>query len=527
MKRIGGWLALLVLVSAAGVLLARRSGPPTVAVLRPERRDVTRTLAVTGQVEAISNATLSSTLSGVQAQQVLVDKGSRVRAGQPVIVLDDRELRAAVQQAAAQARQAEANLLRARAQAQGAQRSVALAEQALRDSIDLKSQRDQAEANLQAAKARLAQARQNLIRTREGARQQAVRQAQAQLRQAEAQRRQAEAQLRLATLNLKREEELVREGASAPAALDLARANYENASEAVKGAQEQVIAAKEQVEQLAEPRTEDVRQAEAAVREAEAAVAGGQTALRNAERAYQNRTALRQALTAAQTEKLAADANVAAAEADLLRARAAQNQTQTQLSRSVLRAPVTGVVTDRNVEPGETVAAGTALLTIAAPRNLRIKADVDEANLHDIQVGQRAIVALDAYPALRLEGKVVEIVPAANSERGTVEVRIALQKQNDRLLPRLTADVNIVTGRFPGALTLPREAVLDVETLPRARVVENGKVVEKPLRVTAGDAGRVVVLEGLNETADVLANPNEVAVGTEVKTRPAKPEARS
>lgn len=448
MKRFGWLVAIVMVISLGSVVFLRRSGPPTVAVIKPLRRDVTRTLAVTGQVEAIDNANLAAGLSGIQITKMLVDKGDHVTEGQPVLLLDDRELRAAAEQTAAQVRQAEANLLKARAQAQGAGLSVTLAQQAVDDSIELKTQRDQAAANVQAAKERLTQARQNAIRTREGARQQAVRQAQAQLRQ-------AEAQARLAILNFKRSETLFRQGATSQADFDLARTNQENAVETVS-------AAKEQVAQLAEPRTEDVRQAEAAVRESEAALNGAQAALQNAERAYKNRIAVRQALTNSRTEKATAQAGIAVAEADL----------------------------------------------------------------HELKIGQRALIAPDAFPDLRLEGRVAEIIPAANSERGTVEVRIALNDPTEKLLPQLTADVNLITGIYKDALTLPRESLLDADTQPKVRLVENGRVVERALKVVKGDAGRIVVLEGLPADSVVLANPEAAKVGQEVKTTPAKTEAK-
>jgi HlyD family secretion protein len=214
------------------------------------------------------------------------------------------------------------------------------------------------------------------------------------------------------------------------------------------------------------------------------------------------------------------------AEADLLHARAQLDQARTQLSRSVLRAPVTGIVTDRHVEPGETVSAGTTLLTLVAPRNLRVKADIDEANLHDIRVGQRAVVSLDAFPGLKLDGRVSEIVPSADNTRGTVEVRIALDTPSEKLLPQLTTDINIVIGTYKDALTLPRETIQHPDGKASVLVVKAGKVVEQAVSVVGGEAGRMVMTSGVDADAEVIAAPETVKVGDAVEAIPAKMEGR-
>ena len=541
MKR-NTWIIPLVVIGIfVGIVYALTNQPKTVEVIQAKRRDVIRTLAVTGQAEAISNTNLSSTINGIQVLRTLVDKGDIVKAGQPLIELDDRELRAALAKAEAQSRVSEANALKAdanlettlanlkrtNAQSIGSKRSANLAKEALAESLDLKSVRDQAKANVQISKERLAQSTENLTRTREGARLQAVKSAQAEVKR-------LESQLRLATLTLDRSKRLLDEGATSQADTDVARTNVETLNETLNQAKEQVI-------QLAIPRTEDVNQAEAATREAEAAVGNSETSLSNAERAYKNRTTLRQQLNLAETDQRSSSASVDSAEseikqakagviaarADFLQSQANVELAKTQLSKTTLKSPVDGVVTDRKVEPGETVSNTKILLSIATPKRLRIKVDIDETNLHDIQLGQRAVIAPDAYPKLRLEGKVVEIIPAANSERGTVEVRISLEDQNSPIVPQLTADVNIFTGVFHKSLTLPRDCIIDPDTNPKVRLVSGGKVIEKRIKMQYGDVGSVMVEEGVSETDLILLNPIASKPDDSVKTKLVNQEPKS
>lgn len=532
MKRIVG-LGIVAIAAIAAYFFLQ--GPPTVETVTPVRKEVQKTLAVTGQVEAISKTTIASSFQSIHVRRVLVDKGSKVTEGQPLIELDNSELRASVSRAEAVVMAAKANVLRAEstlktaeagirrtlAQRTGANKMVALAKEAERESIELKSQRDLAAANLKTSNQRLAQAREATRRIREGARKEAVRAAQAQLRL-------VESRLRLATTNLKRTENLFKEGAVSQAELDVAKTNYETLSEEVQ-------ASKEQITQLVEPRTEDVRQAEAVEREAEATVEGAQTNLTNAERALKNRIGQRQQLATTQTEQNVntaaiaaseadirqAKAGIAAAKADLQQAIAAVEETRAKLARTILKAPVSGVITDRRVEPGEAVGPNQPLLSLSSPKRLRIRVEVDESDLQEVRVGNRAIVTPDAFPKLRLEAVVDEIVPSANNERGTVEVRIAMKETRSELLPQLTADVNIELGNYKDALTIPRDAVVTPDTTPLVKLVVNGKVEERRITLASGDIGEVMVLEGLNGNELLLLKPAETPVGTKVRTKPA------
>lgn len=508
-----GWLVTGAVVVVAGAMISmRRNAPATVEIIHPKRQNVTRTLAVTGQVEAISTTVISSQLNSVMVKRVLVDKGDRVRRGQPLLEFDSRELEASVARAMAQTKQAEANVLRAKAQASGAERSVALVNQNLNDSTELKNQRDNMATSVRTARERLTQSKEALTRTREGARKQAVRAAESQVRRAEIQRSWNERQLQ-------RTAGLLKQGAVSQAEYDLVKANFDNAAEAVNGA-------KEELNQLSEPRTEDVRQAEAAVREAEAALRGAETMQRNAEVAYRNRTSSRLSLSTAKMEREASRASILAAEADVLRTRADYQQAQAQLTKTVMVAPFDGVIVERQVEQGETISAGRTLLTVVEPRNLRVRVDVDETNLKEIKTGMTALIIPNALPNMRLEGAIDEIIPTANSERGTVELRIKLQEVPANLLPRLTVDVNIRASTYKEALTLPREAVLDPDSSPRVRVWEGGEIKEKQIQIESGDVGRVVVTQGLEASASVILRPLSASVGTKAEPKEAKEEPK-
>ncbi len=501
-----GFAVAAILVVVVGLLaftvIRRKSAALTVKVLQVGPAKVVRVLAVTGQVEAVSRADLSSPLSNVQALQVLVDKGSQVTAGQPVILLDARSLRAAASRSHALLLQARASLLQAQAQEQGATHSFKLAVIALHDNTDLNNQVSVSAANAASMRAQLVIAQQNDQKVREGARQQAVNAAEAQLQG-------AQAQLALARANFSRATNLHKQGALAQSDLDAARAAFLSAKFAV-------TSAGNQLQELRVPRTQDVVQADEAVTQARANLSAALQTLAANKIALHNSVLTGQAVVQAKANMIADRATVAAARAAMQAALEQYVMDAVQEDKTVLRSPITGVVTARSIQPGEVVTAGQSLLSFAAPGNMRIRADVDETDLHEIHPGEPVVVAPDAYPTLRLPARVSQIVPQADNSNGTVEVRVALLKPSSKLLPHLTADLNITTGVFTNALAIPRDAVLHPDGDAQVYVVNNGRATLRKVDVTSGGEGVIVVLSGLSSGDLVVTNPALVHVNQRV-----------
>jgi membrane fusion protein (multidrug efflux system) len=175
------------------------------------------------------------------------------------------------------------------------------------------------------------------------------------------------------------------------------------------------------------------------------------------------------ASTAAKRDTLAA--GLAQAQAGLARARAALDLARQDQSHAVIRAPMAGVVGDRQVEIGDYVQPGTRLLTIVPLRALYVTANFKETQVSRMLVGQKAVVRVDALPGKTLTGRVESFAPGSGSqfsllpfEPGTgnftkivqrVPVRIALdagQVSLAHLRPGLSTTVTVKLGApFAGA----------------------------------------------------------------------------
>lgn len=223
---------------------------------------------------------------------------------------------------------------------------------------------------------------------------------------------------------------------------------------------------------------------------------------------------------------------VAAAEADIEQAREA-------LSYTTISAPIDGTVTLLNAQIGEMVITGTmnnpgtVIMELADLASMIVVAEVDEADIGKVAVGQPAEIHVQAYPDALIRGT-VEIIALMHrmSARGTryyrTEIRID-DAAGVTLYSGLTANIDICTKVHEGVLTLPSQAVLGrkVDELPAAvrdrpevepekafasvvyRVV-SGRTVVTPVRIGASDATRTEVLSGLSAGDVVVVGPYKV-----------------
>jgi HlyD family secretion protein len=334
-----GWMAAVALMALAGAGYLLWSTPTwPVQVLQPQ--ELVQSVVATATVQTQHRANVGVQLAGTVAT-VQVMEGDRIRAGQTLLRLDDRELRAATSAAELAVKQAE------------------LKWQAWRE--------------VQAPMAHEAQ-----------------QQAQANLTQARAQ--------------LERQQDLFRQGFIGQSALD-------ESLRAFRVAQAQARSASAQERANAQ---DGIEQALA-----------------------------RSALSSAQSNLRAA---------------------QARLSYTTVSAPFDGLVVNRSVEPGDTVQPGKTLLVLVPDGVTELVAQIDERNLALLQVGQTAIASADAYAGHKFSAVVSRIAPGVDAQRGAVQVKLRVESPPDFLRQDMTISVEIEVLRKASVLTLPLEAVHDIES---------------------------------------------------------------
>jgi HlyD family secretion protein len=159
-----------------------------------------------------------------------------------------------------------------------------------------------------------------------------------------------------------------------------------------------------------------------------------------------------------------ARSRVAHTEAQVSRSEAALRQAEADLERTVIRAPMNGIVIERSVTAGQTVAASfqaPTLFTIGDLRAVSIEIALDEADIGDIGLGQKVTFSVDAYPDKVFAGTIAQVRKAPHTQDNVVTYTVVASAKNDDLLlfPGMTAKADIITGERPDALQVPSAAL--------------------------------------------------------------------
>jgi len=154
-----------------------------------------------------------------------------------------------------------------------------------------------------------------------------------------------------------------------------------------------------------------------------------------------------------------------AATADVSQSAAAVQQAQVDLTHTVIRAPIDGVVVARNVDVGQTVAASLQAPTLFVIANdlthMQVNASIDEADIGRVRAGQEVTFHVDAYPNETFTGTVqqVRLQPITVQNVVTYNTLIAVDNPGGRLMPGMTATVSVIIQKRENTLRLPAAAL--------------------------------------------------------------------
>jgi RND family efflux transporter MFP subunit len=234
---------------------------------------------------------------------------------------------------------------------------------------------------------------------------------------------------------------------------------------------------------------------------------------------------------AAEARYRKAQAGVAGAEAGIKAAQAALRGAETAIEYTLIRAPFDAVVLTKSADVGDIVTpigaaanAKAAVVTIADMGSLQVEADVSEANLEKIKVGQPCEIQLDALPEARFPGAVHMIVPTADRSKATVLVKVRFLEPDKRVLPEMSAKVAFLERPVKEDERKPRTAVNSAAVVSRQGrkvvfLVKGEKVVETEIRPGAAIGDMTEVLGGVKAGDKIAVKPlDKLKDGSKIKT---------
>jgi RND family efflux transporter MFP subunit len=197
---------------------------------------------------------------------------------------------------------------------------------------------------------------------------------------------------------------------------------------------------------------------------------------------------------------------------------------ETELANTVIRAPVSGTILERNVERGEFVTTGFVgdrgakgyVVSIADLNDLQAELDIGQNDFAKLGPHQRGVVTTDAFPDRRYDGVIEEVSPEANRQKATVQVKVKILKPDQYLRPEMNASVAFLAEKKPQknsgsaapSIWIPSSAVHDGSVF----VIGGGRAVKRKIKTGATmplptGAPGVRVEEGLIGGEDLIVSP--------------------
>lgn len=336
---------------------------------------------------------------------------------------------------------------------------------------------------------------------------------------------------------------LVEDGAHVTAGTPLLRIDTSDLLAQQAQAEANVAAARAQLQKvLTGARPQERQQSTEAVNQARATLTSAQASLQLAQANLERMRSLQaqgavsqQDLDSTETQARVAQAQVAQAQAaydsavqnaalvsigsrdeDILQARAQLAQAQAGLALvqvhirdSTIDAPFAGTITQRGVEPGETVSSVTAsstgpLFVLSQVDDVYVELVVPAQHRSELQRGQEATMAVDGLPGQTFQGRIEEIRPAANAANRTFGVKVRVPNPKGILRPGMFARGAIEVSVRHGVLQIPEQAVMTATSGSFVFVVRDGRAIHQAVTLGTHHDGLVEVVSGLADGDKVV-----------------------
>jgi HlyD family secretion protein len=194
------------------------------------------------------------------------------------------------------------------------------------------------------------------------------------------------------------------------------------------------------------------------------------------------------------------------------RAYRAMKSSEDNAARMAVTSPIAGMVVLRmvwrpaggqvEIQEGEEARPGMPILQVVDPAAMQVRVKVNQADVHILQVGQPARITLDAYPDLQFQGRVEQVTPVGTTSMLTTRVRnfvaiVSVQGSHPKLLPDLSAAVDVELERKDNVIVVPRDAIVREKDTFAVRVLEGDRARPRTVTLGAMNDYEAIVASGL------------------------------
>ncbi|MDO8474272.1 MAG: efflux RND transporter periplasmic adaptor subunit [bacterium] len=181
---------------------------------------------------------------------------------------------------------------------------------------------------------------------------------------------------------------------------------------------------------------------------------------------------------------------------------------QAQISKTIIRAPINGVVTKQDAKIGEIISANTVIVSLISASQFEIEANVPEADIAKLKIGNTAKITLDAYGNdINFNVKVVAIDPAETIIDGVATYKTTFQftEKDERIKSGMTVNIDISTEKREGVIVIPQRAIITKNGDKLVRILNTEAPKEVKVKIgLRGSDGNIEIIEGVNEGDKVI-----------------------
>lgn len=211
--------------------------------------------------------------------------------------------------------------------------------------------------------------------------------------------------------------------------------------------------------------------------------------------------------------------NVLVLRATLQDRRAAYDLATKKLEDAVIRAPVSGAVSERLVQPGEFLRENTQVVTIVQINPLKLRTSIQEKLASAIHQGQAVDFGVEAFPGRRFQGRVAYVGPAVDQATRTFAIEALVDNPERVLKPGFFAKGTVSLKTDEGVLAVPDDAVSTLAGVSTVYVIEGGKARQQIVALGAHEGGKWEIVDGLKGQETVATSQlNQLATGMAVTT---------
>lgn len=171
---------------------------------------------------------------------------------------------------------------------------------------------------------------------------------------------------------------------------------------------------------------------------------------------------------------------------------------------SNIRATISGVVSSRDVKPGENLSIGQVAFRITETAELIAHLQIPQAELEKFNAGHNATVQVASMPGQQYTAQIIRISPTIDTRNGTFRATASIDNSKGDLAPGMFGRFTIAYEKHENALVIPANAVLDEDDETTVYVVRDGEVLRRSVEIGIEDGGRVEVLDGLQDDDQIV-----------------------